>query len=650
MLTSTKHLLRRTARNAVRKITGHGLSGFAPLSPLSTSSHSTSSRTDSFHWALLPGSVIFSTLVLFSLNTAYAEKDPRNGVDYVTEQTFTNWSDTHSCTPFKVYEPKSPQEVLRLLQSFHETKTKVRAVGTCLSPNGIGMSNQNLISSTSLDSIIVDAENQLVTVGGGALVSNVLKELKKYDLTLQNFSSIQEQQMAGWTQVAAHGTGCTLPTVDDMIVRMKIATPTEGLLTLSNNSNPDLFSYAKVGLGALGVVTELTLKCAPRHSLLEHTYTTSINDIKKGHSDRLKNYRHVRYMWLPYTSKVVVVASNPVDEKTLKPLKDNSDPIQTIINTWKEKEENLKSSLKPTYAFAELLQSLDSSITKESINNFTFTQFRDRLLTLGNPLDVEFIKKLNYAESEYWKLSTGSRVDDSTNILGFDCGGEQYVFEVCFPIGSLSDANQKSFKDIEFIEKLLTIIEKNAIPTPCPIEQRWTSRSTSKMSPAYSTKEDEVFSWVGIIMYIPKTSDASNNSTSQEEVEKAFHKYMNAIRGLCEEYNAIPHWAKIELPRHIPLTEKEEKLFAQSLSGGYFDWLYSFFGYSSKVDTPKLDSDEALLEDLQKRLKERYPLSEFNEYRYSLDGNGILGNPLLDTLLKTDYASKKPHPSVTWRR
>jgi hypothetical protein len=43
--------------------------------------------------------------------------------------------------------------------------------------------------------------------------------------------------------------GVSLPTVEEMIVNMKMATPTEGLITLSNTANPRLFSMAKVGLG-----------------------------------------------------------------------------------------------------------------------------------------------------------------------------------------------------------------------------------------------------------------------------------------------------------------------------------------------------------------------------------------------------------------
>ena len=92
---------------------------------------------------------------------------------------------------------------------------------------------------------------------------------------------------------------------------------------------------------------------------------------------------------------------------------------------------------------------------KDYVTKLSFSELRDILISI-NPLDTNHIKRVNEAEASFWKLSSGSRYDDSTNILGFDCGGQQLVFEVCFPIGSLNDATGK---DIDFVKRLLTIAE-----------------------------------------------------------------------------------------------------------------------------------------------------------------------------------------------
>ena len=119
---------------------------------------------------------------------------------------------------------------------------------------------------------------------------------------------------------------------------------------------------------------------------------------------------------------------------------------------------------------------------------------RDKLLSL-DPLNKDHVIKINKAEAEYWKKSEGYRVGWSDEILGFDCGGQQWVSETCFPAGTLS---KPSMRDLDYIEALLKLIQSEDIPAPAPIEQRWTARSKSLMSPASSSGEDDIFSWVSI--------------------------------------------------------------------------------------------------------------------------------------------------------
>lgn len=74
---------------------------------------------------------------------------------------------------------------------------------------------------------------------------------------------------------------------------------------------------ARVGLGSLGVVTEVTLQCVPAHELVEHTYVATSNEVRQQHAQLLRNNQHVRYMWIPYTHDVVVVTNNPLQQVRL---------------------------------------------------------------------------------------------------------------------------------------------------------------------------------------------------------------------------------------------------------------------------------------------------------------------------------------------
>lgn len=371
---------------------------------------------------------------------------------------------------------------------------------------------------------------------------------------------------------------------------MKLATPTEGLLTLSDTLNPRLFRMAKTGLGSLGVVTELTLRCIPKHDLMEYTFTLPCDDqLSAKHYDRLKRFRHVRYMWFPYTHKTCVVVSNPTAARESK-LDDEAAKMQKDLGIGKPP---VKLVNRPTSSMCELLLALHPEKDRKVVQSMTFAQLRDQLLGFA-PLDAHLVKKINAAEAEFWERSEGYRAEDSTKVLGFDCGGAQWVLEVCFPIGSLQD---KSERDLEFVRKLKQIIEENNLPAPCPIEQRWTARSTSPMSPAYSSNPDEIFSWVGVIMYLPPTQSESQ----KKEITECFRNYVQLMRPLCEEYNARVHWAKIEPPAR---------------------------------DTPEqravYDSEVA---KLRQQITKLYPAAtEFNQYRDALDPHRILSNDLIETL------------------
>lgn len=231
-----------------------------------------------------------------------------------------------------------------------------------------------------------------------------------------------------------------------------------------------------------------------------------------------------------------------------------------------------------------------SESNEPDINELSFTELREKLLAL-DPLNKDHVIKVNEAEAEYWKKSEGYRVGWNDEILGFDCGGQQWVSETCFPAGTLS---KPSLKDIDYIEELKQLIYSEGIPTPAPIEQRWTARSQSLMSPASSSVEDDIFSWVGIIMYLPTT-----DPRQRKEITEEFFSYRHLIQTqLWDEYSAYEHWAKIEVPK-----------------------------------------DEKELSALQARLRKRFPVDVYNKARRELDPNKILSNRKLEKLFPLSETS-----------
>ncbi|PWA85085.1 CO dehydrogenase flavoprotein-like, FAD-binding, subdomain 2 [Artemisia annua] len=500
--------------------------------------------------------------------------------------TVVNWSGTHEVQTRVYHQPESIEELEGIVKDANEKKAKIRPVGSGLSPNGIGLARSGMVNLGLMDKVLeVDKEKKRVRVQGGIRVQGLVDGIKEHGLTLQNFASIREQQVAGIVQVGAHGTGAKLPPIDEQVISMKLVTPGKGTIEISKEKDPELFYLARCGLGALGIVAEVTLQCVDRQELVEHTFVSNLKEIKKNHKKLLNDNKHVKYLYIPYTDTVVVVTCNPVSKwrgpPKFKPKYSLEEALQPMRDLYQESQEKYRSHPTATSSKDE---------NEPKISDLSFTELRDKLLSM-DPLNKEHVRKINQVEAEFWKRSEGYRVGWSDEILGFDCGGQQWVSETCFPAGTLSKPNMK---DLKYIEDVMELIEKEEIPAPAPIEQRWTASSKSLMSPASSSSSDDIFSWVGIIMYLP-TSDARQRKQITEEF---FHyRHLTQAR-FWDQYSAYEHWAKIEVPK-----------------------------------------DKNELAALQERLRKRFPVDAFNKARAELDPNRILSNGMVEKMFPLNDAT-----------
>lgn len=122
-------------------------------------------------------------------------------------------------------------------------------------------------------------------------------------------------------------------------------------------------------------------------------------------------------MWIPFTDTVVVVQCNPMKEGSQETPRI---PQKTVDSA-------LSSARKLLAECA--VNGMVGEYTLEQADSLKFTQMRDVLLAL-DPLNSSWVKKVNMAEAQYWKHSQNIRIGWSDEILGFDCGGQQWVLEV----------------------------------------------------------------------------------------------------------------------------------------------------------------------------------------------------------------------------
>ena len=574
-----------------------------------------------------------------------------------------NWSGTHRASVRGAYHPESEAEVAAVVAMHHRAGVPLRPIGSAISPNGLGFPPEHgsSLNLGLMDRLLsVDREAGTATVQAGARVSAVVEALRPHGLTLENYASIAEQQIGGFTQVSAHGTGARVPPVDDQVLALTLVTGTGAVLRLradaADEGERDLFLLARAGLGALGVVTELTLRVKPRHRLRERTWTMSRAEASDpaAHAGRVRGHRHVRYMWIPFTDTVVVVACDPVgvvdpagggavvpvgslgdgmDAGRSPPGGDDGAATVAVGTGAAEAEAWAKlpilQLLRERHAAARRAgaaggadppceggggetvraRALRAVEEEGDAASLSMAGIRDLLLGLG-PLDPELAVAAAHAEAEYWTKAAGpgGRVREgwSDEILGFDCGGAQWVSEVAMPAGTLE---APSGAGNDFVLRVLRLAEgggpDGVVAAHSPIEQRWTAASASPMSPANEQRwratsiEDggggggggtPLFSWVGIIQYMPLTDCGAQ----REAVTRDFRdRYEFACkRDFWGRFRAVPHWAKLE-----------------PAVGG----------------AAELERDAAMLEGA-------YDLDTFRQVHAVMDPAGIFVGPALETL------------------
>src|SRR5690554_1030691 len=183
---------------------------------------------------------------------------------------WTNWARTETSTPLLTIAPRNVEHVQRTIERARETGHTVKPIGASHSFTAIGATNGIRIDMRHLTGLIdVDLERNRVTVGAGIHLWELSSLLDKLGLALPNMGDIDRQTISGATQTGTHGTGLQFGGLATAIVGMPLVTGTGEVLEMTEQE-PELLSATALSLGALGVVTSLTLQCVPAFLLEAH--------------------------------------------------------------------------------------------------------------------------------------------------------------------------------------------------------------------------------------------------------------------------------------------------------------------------------------------------------------------------------------------
>jgi FAD-linked oxidoreductase len=235
-----------------------------------------------------------------------------------TGAIWRNWGRTESVKPVRVERPSSAEAVQRAVQAATRQGHRVKAVGAGHSFTGIALAPGVMIELDDLQGVLeVDSERGRVTLAAGTRLHRLPELLRPYGLALQNMGDIDRQTVAGATSTGTHGTGGRFGGLATQITGARLVSGDGQLLTVDETQNADLLPAVRLGLGALGILVDITIQCVPAYLLQAVERPEPLEEVLEAYLRRSAEADHFEFYWFPHTATALTKTNTrlPIDAR-----------------------------------------------------------------------------------------------------------------------------------------------------------------------------------------------------------------------------------------------------------------------------------------------------------------------------------------------
>ena len=190
-------------------------------------------------------------------------------VDWAQDGKLRNWAGNLTYSSYPLEQAGSVEAVQALVKKYR----KLKVLGTRHCFNNIADSKDHLIALSGMNKIVsLDSGRHTVTVEAGVRYGELATYLNERGYALHNLASLPHISIAGGCATATHGSGTGNGNLSSAVRGMELVTAAGEVITLSQEKDPDAFQGAVVNLGALGVVTKITLAIEPTYQVRQYVY------------------------------------------------------------------------------------------------------------------------------------------------------------------------------------------------------------------------------------------------------------------------------------------------------------------------------------------------------------------------------------------
>jgi FAD-linked oxidoreductase len=244
-----------------------------------------------------------------------------------------NWAGDQRCTPAAVCAPASIEELADAVGNAGtverapaagasaaggieaEHGMRVRVAGSGHSFSDIACTDGLLVTLEHMARVLdVDRDSGLVRVQGGITVNALNRALDAHGLALENLGDVDAQTIAGAISTATHGTGAQLRNISSQVVELTLVLADGSTLVCSPERDAELFRAARVGLGALGVIAEVTLQCVPAFTLHGVDAPAPLSHTLERFEQLADSNDHFEFFVFPHADVALTRTNNRTEE------------------------------------------------------------------------------------------------------------------------------------------------------------------------------------------------------------------------------------------------------------------------------------------------------------------------------------------------
>jgi L-gulonolactone oxidase len=228
---------------------------------------------------------------------------------------WANWTGDQTCRPTEIVRPADRDELVEAVGAAAAAGRKVSVAGSGHSFTEAALTDGTMIDVGALNGVLdADPASGLVEVGAGTVLADLNQALARLGLALENLGDIDRQTLAGAIATGTHGTGAKLGNIPSQVVGLEMVLA-DGSIRQLAAAEPELLRAARVGVGALGAVSAVTLRCVPAFTLHRVDTPRPREAVLDAFQESAEANDHFELFTFPYAESALVLERN----RTAKP-------------------------------------------------------------------------------------------------------------------------------------------------------------------------------------------------------------------------------------------------------------------------------------------------------------------------------------------